>query len=165
MPPRPPQRRPISPQRPAQPAAPRVRRRRPGSPAANEAGDPPPAFGVDIGGAASFDGLRALWNSTRKTHAALLEGLHPVVIVRENTRTRAAELRLIVGPLPDPESAAQFCATLAAAKRSCQPATFEGPELSLAAPDPPRRPAAAPERKAAPRPPVRPNPVSGDCSA
>ncbi len=102
--------------------------------------------------------LRGLWNSTRKTHAVLIEGLHPVVIVRENTRTRAAELRLIVGPLPDLETAAQFCATLSAAKRYCQPASFEGAELSLTAPEPPRRPVTAPERKAPPRPSVRPNP-------
>ena len=71
--------------------------------AVDEPADPQPALGADLGGAANFDGLRGLWNSTRKTHAVLIEGLHPVVVVRENTRTRAAELRLIVGPMPDLE--------------------------------------------------------------
>jgi len=36
-------------------------------------------FGVDVGGAVNFDGLRVLWNSTRNANAALFEGLHPVV--------------------------------------------------------------------------------------
>jgi hypothetical protein len=139
------------------PEEPRVASVDPGT-SVDEPGDshPQPAFGVDVGGAVNFDGLRALWNSVRRSNAPMIEGLHPLVIARENPRTRAAELRLLIGPLPDPEAAAQFCATLTAAKRFCQQAAaFEGQELPLAASGSPRRPATAPK---APRGPVRPNP-------
>src|SRR5215212_2758350 len=46
-------------------------------------------FAVDVGSAASFDGLRLLWNSVHGTNPALFEGLHPLVAVRENRRTRS----------------------------------------------------------------------------
>jgi hypothetical protein len=87
-------------------------------------------FGADIGGAANFEGLRQLWTSTKGSNASLFEGLLPVVALRENSRTRAAELRLIVGPLADAEAATRLCATLTAAHRYCQPASFEGQRLS-----------------------------------
>jgi hypothetical protein len=89
-------------------------------------------FGVDIGTAANFDGLRLLWNSIHGANPALFEGLRPVVMVRENRRTRAAELRLLVGPFVDAEAAARLCSTLAASRRSCQPTPFEGQQFSLA---------------------------------
>ncbi len=102
-------------------------------------------YGIEIGGAATFDGLRTLWNSARGTQAALFEGLHPVVTVRENAQTRSAELRLIVGPVATPDAATRLCAPFVAARRYCQPTTFVGQRLSLNVP----APAAAPERKAA----------------
>ena len=120
-----------------------------------------PEFGVDIGGAVNFDALRVLWNSTRAGHAALLDGLAPRVAVRENGKSQAAELRLIVGPLPDAEAAARLCTTLLAARRSCQPTPFVGEHFALTSPQPERKPAPAAERKPAPQParqPVRPNP-------
>jgi hypothetical protein len=141
---------------PMQPPEPRAANIHP-APSVEEPTEPQSAFGVDVGGAASFEGLRALWNTTRKTYAPLLDGLQPIVTVRENPRTRTAELRLIVGPLPDSETAAQLCATFSVAKRYCRPETFEGPELSLSAPEPPRRPAAQ-TRKAPPRSAVRTQP-------
>ena len=117
----------------------------------------PPA-GVDVGGATNFDELRMLWNSVTGAHASLFENLHPVVSARENTKSRAADLRLIVGPLADTDAAGRICNALNAAKRYCRPATFEGQPLALVAPEPPRRPR-APERKAAPaRPPGFSNP-------
>jgi hypothetical protein len=106
-------------------------------------------FGVDIGGAPNFEGLRLLWTSTRGGNAALFEGLHPVVALRENSRTRAAELRLIVGPLADAEAATRLCATLAAAHRYCQPSGFEGQRLADADKAIERNPAAPP--RAAPK--------------
>jgi hypothetical protein len=115
-----------------------------------------PEFGIDIGGAMSFDGLRALWKSVGSAHAKLLEGMHPIFIARENVRPRGVELRLIAGPVPDALSAAKICATLTAARRFCQPAKFDGQTLSLARPAPEHWPAsAASEGKArlpAPRP-------------
>jgi hypothetical protein len=101
-------------------------------------------FGVDVGGAVNFDGLRVLWISTKGNHADLLEGLHPVVAVRENSRTKNAELRLVVGPLANVEGAARLCASLSAGRRYCQPVAFEGQRLT--------EPDAVPERLASPRP-------------
>jgi hypothetical protein len=104
--------------------------------AAHEAGAEAEAdkaeFGVEIGGATSFEGVRALWTSTRKAHAALFEGLEPVLKVRENSKKKAIELRLIAGPLATEEAAAHLCATLADAKRHCRPVAFEGQRLSQA---------------------------------
>jgi hypothetical protein len=122
-----------------------------------EAETPPPEssppVGVDIGGAPTFDGLRALWKSVTSGHASLFDGLHPVVGVRENSKARAADLRLVVGPLADRAVAGRICTALTAAKRYCRPVAFEGRPLALAAPEQPRRPKAAPERKPPPRPP------------
>jgi hypothetical protein len=94
---------------------------------------PMPEFGIEIGGAINFDGLRTLWNSTRNANAALFEGLRPVVFAREN-RTRGTDLRLVAGPFANAEAAAAACATLTAARRYCQPAPFEGAQMSLIAP-------------------------------
>jgi phage shock protein A len=122
-----------------------------------EAKNAKPEIGVDVGGAANFEGLRLLWNSTSAAHTAQFEHLHPLVAVRENRRTRAAELRLLVGPFADSEAAAAVCAALASIRRSCQPAPFEGQPFSLAEPE--VRPATPPARRlpAAPKT-VRQNP-------
>ena len=112
-----------------------------------------PAAGVDIGGAGNFDALRSLWSTIAAAHPDLFEGLHPVVTVRENSRSRAADLRIVVGPLTDVESASRICTTLAAAKRYCRMVAFEGHPLTLNVPPPPaapRRPVVAPAAK--PRP-------------
>jgi hypothetical protein len=124
--------------------------------AADTADPPRTDFGVDVGGAVNFDGLRALWGSTKSNNAALLEGLYPLVVVRENSRTKGAELRLIVGPLGNVEAAARLCAALSAARRYCQPVGFEGQHLADAdtVPEHERKPAAAPKPKPAPPPPV-----------
>lgn len=110
-----------------------------------------PAAGVDIGGAKDFDGLRVLWSTITANHAGLFEGLHPIVAVRENSKARSAELRLVAGPLTDVENANRICTTLATAKRYCRLAPFEGQPLALHG-EPPRRPAAKarPALKAAP---------------
>lgn len=102
----------------------------------------PRAAGVDVGGATSFDGLRTLWNTITATHYDLFEGLHPIVTVRENSKSRAADLRLIAGPLTDIETASRICTTLAAAKRFCRLVNFEGQPLALTVPEQSRRPAA-----------------------
>ncbi len=115
---------------------------------------PKEEYGADIGGAANFDALRTLWRSVKTTNGALVEGLHPVVTLRENPRTHTAELRLIVGPLADPDATAHLCAALTAARRYCQPAAFDGQRLADA--DAPPKPAprtAAP--KAAPKSGIR----------
>ncbi|MPZ38745.1 MAG: hypothetical protein GEU95_11880 [Rhizobiales bacterium] len=105
-----------------------------------------PAAGVDIGGAANFDGLRTLWSSVRSAHPGLFDGLHPIVTVHESGKSRSADLRLVAGPLTDVESASRICATLAAAKRPCRLVAFEGQALALKVS--PRRPAAPKSRPA-----------------
>jgi hypothetical protein len=116
-------------------------------------------FGVDVGGAANFEGLRTLWAATKANNVAPFDGLHPVVAVRENSRGKNAELRLIVGPLADVEAAVRLCATLSGVRRYCQPVAFEGQRLADADAAPAHRPAAAPKppSKPASKPPPKPS--------
>lgn len=88
-------------------------------------------FGVDIGSGPSVASLRAAWNAARRNHAGLLEGLRPVIAVRDGGKLGSVELRLIVGPLTNAAAAARLCASLAAAGLSCQPAIFDGQKLAL----------------------------------
>jgi hypothetical protein len=110
----------------------------------------PSGLGVDVGSAANFDGLRALWHSTKNNDPGLLEDLFPVVAARENGKTHGAELRLIIGPMADVESAARLCADLSTAHQYCQPVAFEGQPLSLNESAPPSKTASVPHHRAAP---------------
>jgi hypothetical protein len=95
-------------------------------------------LGVDVGGAANYEGLRTLWHATRNADPAMLEDLYPVVTVRENGKTHGVELRLVVGPIADVDTASRLCTTLSAAKHYCQPVSFEGQRLSLVDTGPPK---------------------------
>src|SRR5262245_60069934 len=88
-------------------------------------------FAVDLGGDATFDGLRALWTSVRSSQPALLEGLRPVAAVREGSKPGVLELRLVVGPLNNAGAAARLCASLTAAGLTCQPTVFDGQRFAL----------------------------------
>lgn len=135
-------------------AAPATRQPHPAAPAANRAQEPavpadrlaslPAAdtgptgsvatrteFGVDLGGAASVDGLRALWVTLKSTNEGLFEGLRPVVAIREGSKPGVVELRLVAGPLGNAGAAARLCATLAAVGSTCQPTIFDGQRLAL----------------------------------
>ncbi|HKM88763.1 MAG TPA: hypothetical protein VJX48_09175 [Xanthobacteraceae bacterium] len=92
---------------------------------------PPPAYGADIGGALSINVLHARWVAVRAAHPRLLAGLEPAVTIKENPRSMRIELRLLVGPLPSIEAAAQLCASLAAFRLFCQPTNFDGRHLAL----------------------------------
>jgi hypothetical protein len=87
-------------------------------------------FGVDLGGGANFDALRALWNSLRGKHAALFQGLRPVVAIREGSRPGDMELRLVAGPMINAAAAARLCNHLAIAGMVCQPTLFDGQRLA-----------------------------------
>jgi hypothetical protein len=87
-------------------------------------------FGVDIGGAPSLAALRTAWERIRRNHASLLDGLRPVIAVRES-RSGQVELRLVVGPIGNAAAAAKLCAALAGAGLSCQPTMFDGQRLAL----------------------------------
>ena len=88
-------------------------------------------FAIDIGGDSTFEGLRALWSSLKRRHAALFNGLRPVVAVREGAKPGAFELRLVIGPLSNAGTAARLCATLTATGLPCQPTAFDGQRFAL----------------------------------
>ena len=88
-------------------------------------------FGIDLGTAATVEGLRNLWTAIKGTQAPLLEGLRPVVAVRDGAKPGALELRLVAGPLANAGVAAKLCAALADAGLTCAPAVFDGQRLAL----------------------------------
>ena len=89
-------------------------------------------FGVDVGGANSIPGLRALWRGLlkSKTNAALAT-LRPIIVIKENNNGLGMQLRLVAGPIGDAAAAARICATLTVSDRSCATAVFEGQRLPL----------------------------------
>jgi hypothetical protein len=87
-------------------------------------------FGVDLGGAPNVAALRNVWERVRRTHSSSLEGLRPVIGIRDG-RSGQVELRLVVGPISNAANAAKLCATLAMGGLSCQPTTFDGQRLAL----------------------------------
>lgn len=87
-------------------------------------------FGVDIGGAPTLSALRSVWERASRNHGVLLDGLRPLIAVRDG-RAGQVELRLVVGPIGNAAAAAKLCAALAAAGMSCQPTMFEGQRLAL----------------------------------
>ncbi len=101
-------------------------------------------FGVDVGGANSVAGLRALWRGLLKSRSnAPLAALQPIIVVKEGAGGLGLQLRLVAGPLHDAAAAAKICAILVENKRPCETTVFEGQRLSLTA-DEPLPPAAKP---------------------
>ncbi|HEX3505627.1 MAG TPA: hypothetical protein VHU22_19765 [Xanthobacteraceae bacterium] len=90
---------------------------------------PPTQYGVDIGSGLSLQALRARWQTLRTTHAALLEGMQPIVTVRETVHGKI-ELRLVVGPLPQPGAASQLCQALTMFGMFCQTTVYDGQHLA-----------------------------------
>jgi hypothetical protein len=100
-------------------------------------------FGVDVGGANSIAGLRALWRGLLKSRSNVsLAALQPIIVIREGTGGRGMQLRLVAGPLGDAATAAKLCAFLSENGRDCETAVYEGQRLTLNAEDAP--PAAKP---------------------
>jgi hypothetical protein len=87
-------------------------------------------FGLDLGSASTVEALRTAWTAALRRHAMLLEGLHPVVQMRERPRPGGNELRLIAGPIPNAATAARLCAAMTAAGAICAPAVFDGQRLA-----------------------------------
>ena len=101
------------------------------NPAAAESVATKTEFGVDLGGNATIDGLRTMWSNLKATQPAMLEGLRPVIAIREGAKPGSMELRLVAGPLANASIAARLCAALAAAGQSCQSTVFDGQRLAL----------------------------------
>jgi hypothetical protein len=86
-------------------------------------------FGVDLGSATTVEGLRVLWTNAKSKYGGLLEGLRPVMTVRDHARPGGVELRLIAGPVTNAAAAARLCNAMIGAV--CQPAVYEGQRLAL----------------------------------
>jgi hypothetical protein len=106
-------------------------------------------FGVDVGGANSVGGLRALWRGLLKSKSnAPLTALRPIIVVKENNSGLGMQLRLVAGPLNDAAAAAKICATLIESQRPCETTLFDGQRLAIKADDPATAVKPAPRRRA-----------------
>jgi hypothetical protein len=97
---------------------------------ATPSGPPPTQYGVDIGSGLTLQALRARWQTLRAAHPALLEGMQPIVSVKEPPHGSKIELRLVVGPLSQPGAATQLCSALTMFGMFCQPAVYDGQHLA-----------------------------------
>jgi len=88
-------------------------------------------YGLDLGSGTSIEALRTTWTGLTQRHGGLLEGLHPIVNLRERSRPGGIELHLVAGPLSNAAMAARLCATMTAAGAICQPAVFDGQRLAV----------------------------------
>jgi hypothetical protein len=89
-------------------------------------------FAVDLGGANSLGGLRALWRGVRHVNAEL-GALSPIVIIREGKTGLGMQLHLAAGPLKDAAAAAKICAVLAETRRPCETTVYDGQRLVMKA--------------------------------
>jgi len=126
-------------------------------------------FGVDVGGANSIPGLRALWRGLLKSRSnAALTTLRPIIVIKEASNGLGMQLRLVAGPLNDAAAAAKICAGMTENNRACETTVFEGQRLSIKAEDdampPSVKPAArkrsVPQHVTAPEEPKQPDPPS-----
>jgi hypothetical protein len=93
-------------------------------------------FGVDVGGANSIPGLRALWRGLLKSRSnAALTTLRPIIVIKEASNGLGMQLRLVAGPLNDAAAAAKICAGMTENNRACETTVFEGQRLSIKAED------------------------------
>jgi hypothetical protein len=102
-------------------------------------------FGVDVGGANSLGGLRALWRGLKSNTA--LAALRPIIVVKESTTGLGMQLRLVAGPLADAAAAAKICAALLESQRPCETTVFDGQRLAMKSEEPPASIKPAPPRR------------------
>ena len=103
-------------------------------------------FGVDIGGANSLPGLRALWRGLLKSRSnAALKTLRPIVVIKEGSGGLGMQLRLVAGPISDAAAAAKICAAMTENDRNCATTVFEGQRLAVNADEPGAGPGAKPQ--------------------
>ncbi len=98
-------------------------------------------FAIDVGGASSISGLRALWRGLVRADPSLAS-LRPLIAVREIRGGYGTQLRLVAGPLKDAAAAAKICAALSENKRACETTEFDGQRLVMKGDEvPPVKPA------------------------
>jgi hypothetical protein len=85
-------------------------------------------FGLDLGGAATLDGLQQRWTTVKASFGPLLSGLHP--LAAPERRPGKTGYRLVVGPLPNSPAAAVLCAHFSAAHTACRAVKFEGEQIA-----------------------------------
>jgi hypothetical protein len=95
---------------------------------------PPPAaprsgYAIDLGAATNVNTLRTHWTAIKTAHAAMVDGLRPLVSVRQSARPGFTEFHLVAGPLADPDAAFRLCAAFATVRVACRPAAFDGQRL------------------------------------
>jgi hypothetical protein len=95
-------------------------------------------FGVDVGGANSVGGLRALWRGLLKSRSnAPLAALQPIIVIKESNNGLGMQLRLVAGPLTDAAAAAKICATMVENERPCATTVYDGQHLAIKVDDAP----------------------------
>jgi hypothetical protein len=110
-------------------------------------------FGVDVGGANSVGGLRALWRGLLKSRSnAALTTLRPIIVIREGKGGLGMQLRLVAGPLVDAAAAAKICAALIENERPCETTVFDGQRLAMKADEPVARDKAGAAKPTAAKP-------------
>lgn len=87
-------------------------------------------FAIDLGGANSIDGLRALWRGVTKTNPEIA-ALRPIIMIKEGSTGLGMQLRLGAGPLINAAAAARLCAGLTENDRHCETTVFDGQRLSM----------------------------------
>ena len=87
----------------------------------------PVEFGLDLGGAATVDGVRQRWIAVKANFGPLLSGMYP--IAAHEHRPGSAGYRLVVGPLPNSAAASSLCAHFTAARTACRSAKFDGEQI------------------------------------
>lgn len=123
-------------------------------------------FGVDLGGANSVEGLRALWRGILASNQPSVSALNPIIVVKERHNGLGMQLRLVAGPLSDAAAAARICAALLESQRPCETSVFDGQRLAMKGDEPVLAPRPAPKKRAVVRravseaPSVRPSPSS-----
>jgi hypothetical protein len=122
-------------------------------------------FGVDLGGANSIEGLRALWRGALKSNVPALSGLRPIIVLKENGTGPGMQLRLVAGPLGDAAAAAKICAAFLESQRPCETSVFDGQRLAMKSDDAAPVPRPPPRKRTAKRPtgeelPQKPRPLS-----
>jgi hypothetical protein len=86
------------------------------------------AFGLDLGGASTLNGVRERWMTVKAGFGPLLSGLHP--LAAPERRKGKAGYRLVVGPLPNSPAATGLCAHFNAAHTPCRAVKFEGEQIA-----------------------------------
>jgi hypothetical protein len=95
-------------------------------------------FGVDVGGANSVGGLRALWRGLLKSRSnASLAALQPIIVIKEGNNGLGMQLRLVAGPLTDAAAAAKICASMVENERPCATTVYDGQHLAMKVDDVP----------------------------